>query len=245
MNQQQIVEALEGYIQELEGILSRFVEGSDDGLWIAQDDHGRFKQIVHEVKDIFRDEITDGRQYSEQITVYANASVQNFFMSSSYRGVEDIKGFISSVLTRVKRSSTAVRVVAQALLAAGKKDSAFIERIAERLPIVIRSLRDRREDRNTLDVRDEYDLQDLMRSLLAIHFDDVRSEEWTPSYAGSSARMDFLLLEVDAVVETKMTRKGLNAKKLGDELVIDIAHYENAPKMPHALLCRLRSGPTH
>jgi hypothetical protein len=39
--------------------------------------------------------------------------------------------------------------------------------------------------------------------------------------------MDFHLQEVGAVIETKMTRKGLNAKKLGEELLIDIARYQN------------------
>jgi hypothetical protein len=82
------------------------------------------------------------------------------------------------------------------------------------------------------DVNDEYDLQDLCRAMLALHFDDIRREEWTPSYAGSSSRMDFLLPEVEAVLETKMTRKGLGAKKLGEELIIDIARYEKHP------LCR-------
>lgn len=42
-------------------------------------------------------------------------------------------------------------------------------------------------------LEDEYDVQDLPHALLLLYFDDVRAEEWTPSYAGKSARMDFLL----------------------------------------------------
>jgi hypothetical protein len=45
-----------------------------------------------------------------------------------------------------------------------------------------------------------------VRALLALWFDDVRPEEWTP-------RMDFLIKEHQLVVETKKTRKGLGAKK--------------------------------
>ena len=130
----------------------------------------------------------------------------------------------------------AVSAVAQAARAAGDKDPEFIEQLAERLPIVIRELRNRREGRPTLDVNDEYDVQDLFRSLLMIHFDDVRSEEWSPSYAGGSSRMDFLLPEVEAVAETKMTRLGLNSKKLGEELLIDIARYKTHPQC-RALYC--------
>jgi hypothetical protein len=35
-------------------------------------------------------------------------------------------------------------------------------------------------------LKDEYDVQDLLYALLRIFFDDVRPEEWTPSFAGKS-----------------------------------------------------------
>lgn len=56
-------------------------------------------------------------------------------------------------------------------------------------------------------------------------FDDVRPEEWTPSYAGSSSRMDFLLKPEKLVVETKMTRKNLDQKRVAEELTIDKGRY--------------------
>ncbi|GLR97208.1 hypothetical protein GCM10007858_48480 [Bradyrhizobium liaoningense] len=69
--------------------------------------------------------------------------------------------------------------------------------VAERLHAVIRQLRERREERPTLEVEDEYDVQDLFHALLIIYFDDIRKEEWSPSYAGGASRMDFLLPEVE------------------------------------------------
>jgi hypothetical protein len=60
---------------------------------------------------------------------------------------------------------------------------------------------------------------------LRIHFDDIRPEEWTPSYGGGSSRMDFLLKDHAIVVEAKMTRKGLGAKEVSEELIIDAAKY--------------------
>jgi REase_DpnII-MboI len=227
MTQQELIETLEGYEQELDGIIARFHEGSDDGIWIDAGDDGRFRQIVHELRDIFQDHITDGGRHSTQLVADANASVQNFYNSPSLHGVQTVRALTSSVLTRVRRDPAAVLAVAKAARAASKKDPAFIVRLTERLPTIIRELRNRHDERPTLDVDDEYDLQDLVRSLLAIHFDDIRPEEWTPSYAGGSARMDFYLPEVEAVIETKMTRKGLNGKKLGEELLIDIARYQN------------------
>lgn len=104
-----------------------------------------------------------------------------------------------------------------------------IEAICNGFCRVVRSIRNRHDGRSTLDVTDEYDVQDLLRSLLAVDFDDVRPEEWTPSYAGRAARMDFLLKSEQVVVETKMTRDGLSDKDLGEQLIIDIARYGQHP----------------
>lgn len=89
--------------------------------------------------------------------------------------------------------------------------------------------RQRHEERHTLEIQDEYDVQDLLHGLLRLYFDDVRPEEWTPSYAGTSSRMDFLLKSQKVVIEVKMTRKGLRKKKLAEELIIDKAHYKRHP----------------
>jgi len=69
----------------------------------------------------------------------------------------------------------------------------------------------------------------LLSALLRIEFDDVRPEEWTPSYAGKSARVDFLLKAESIVIEVKKTRKSLGMAKVGDELLIDITRYASHP----------------
>ena len=92
-----------------------------------------------------------------------------------------------------------------------------------------RQLRARHEARETISVKDEYDVQDLLHGLLKIDFEDVRPEEWTPSYAGKSSRMDFLLKSENIVIETKMTRKGLADREIGDQLIIDVARYKEHP----------------
>jgi hypothetical protein len=104
-----------------------------------------------------------------------------------------------------------------------------VERICSRIPLVIRQLRDRHDGRPAHDVEDEYDLQDLLHSLLHLFFDDVRPEEYTPSTAGKASRMDFLLNNESIVVEAKMTRKGLAGKEIGDQLILDIARYKKHP----------------
>ena len=108
-----------------------------------------------------------------------------------------------------------------------KSDSLLmVEHICSRFHLVARQLRERYSDRPTLDISDEYDVQDLLHSLLKIHFDDIRTEEWTPSYAGGSSRMDFLLKKEKIVIEVKKTRVGLGSKELGDQLLVDIQRYQ-------------------
>jgi hypothetical protein len=101
----------------------------------------------------------------------------------------------------------------------------LVEKICLRFHLVVGQLRSRHEGRETLVVKDEYDVQDLMHALLRLFFEDVRPEEWTPSYAGKSARMDFLLKSESIVLEAKKTRPGLGARQVGEELIVDIARY--------------------
>src|SRR5690606_9266011 len=46
-----------------------------------------------------------------------------------------------------------------------------VERICSRFPLVVRQLRIRHNDREPLDVTDEFDVQDLLHSLLHLFFD--------------------------------------------------------------------------
>lgn len=108
--------------------------------------------------------------------------------------------------------------------------------LCDKFHLVARQLRSRHQDRPTLNIDDEYDVQDLVHALLVPHFDDIRPEEWTPSCAGASARMDFLLKKEKIVIETKKTRKGLEAKQVGEQLIVDIERYKGHPDCK-TLLC--------
>ena len=60
---------------------------------------------------------------------------------------------------------------------------ALVRTICERFTVVANTLTHRHDNRSTLAITDEYDVQDLLEALLKLHFTDVRPEEWTPSYA--------------------------------------------------------------
>jgi DpnII restriction endonuclease len=101
--------------------------------------------------------------------------------------------------------------------------------ILDRIPAAVRVLSSRRQERPALVLNDEYDLQYLLHALLVVEFRDVRPEEWTPSYAGSSSRMDFLLKQQKIVIETKYVRGDHDDHKIADELVVDKARYASHP----------------
>ena len=105
-----------------------------------------------------------------------------------------------------------------------------LSQIFEKFHVCVRQLKRRHAGRPTLEVVDEYDVQDLLNAILRLHFDDVRPEEWTPSYAGGNNRMDFLLKEEEISIEVKMTREGLKDKEGGEQLIIDIAKYKAHPQ---------------
>lgn len=105
-----------------------------------------------------------------------------------------------------------------------------IEKLFSRIHHVIKQLRNRHDDRATLDAKDEYDVQDLLHSMLRIYFDNILPEEWNPSYAGSQSQVDFLLPREKVAIEVKDTRSGLNNKKLKSQLIEDKEQYKKNPQ---------------
>src|SRR5512135_322920 len=108
--------------------------------------------------------------------------------------------------------------------------------VEELLEVLVRGLRramhpltHRLKGAQPLTFGSEYDVHDLLHSLLRPWIADIRAEEFTPSYAGSSTRMDFLLPAHKLVIETKIIRDRAHAKRVGDELIVDIDHYGKHP----------------
>lgn len=231
MQPQAVLEELNKYRTETEAILSRFTH-TRDRIAISQEDNYRFRTIVTELADLLRDHVPDSTAHIRMILNYYNQGVGNFYGSSSYSSVKEVIGAIVAVTTRIERNPS--------LFAheTGPIDTSFdqrklldaLDQIVFRFHAVAEQLRSRHSERTTLDVNDEYDVQDLLHALLRLYFEDVRPEEWVPSYAGASSRTDFLLPQIDTIVETKKTRAGLNAKTVGEQLIIDIARYKKHPQ---------------
>lgn len=106
---------------------------------------------------------------------------------------------------------------------------AMLEHMLKHFHAAALHLRHRRETRPTLTIADEYDVQYLLHSMLTFVFEDVRAEDYVPSYAGGSSRVDFLLKPERIVLEAKFVRATLSDKDIGAQLVIDTARYRTHP----------------
>lgn len=102
-------------------------------------------------------------------------------------------------------------------------------RICERFPKVAQQLQDRHNNRSTISVSDEHDVQDLLHALLRVEFDDVRAEEYSPSHGGSASRIDFLLKEEQLGIEVKYANSSNAEKELKNQLSEDKEHYKAHP----------------
>lgn len=116
----------------------------------------------------------------------------------------------------------------------------IVESICRRFPLFARQVRIRRKDvqvtgqqekeaRPTIEMKDEYDVQDSLHAILKLHFDDVRKEEWSPSYAGGQTRMDFVLKKERIVIETKFMGAKLTQTEVAKQLAIDEKFYRQHP----------------
>ena len=101
----------------------------------------------------------------------------------------------------------------------------LIRKVCLRFHSVARQLRLRKDYRPTLEVDDDYDLQDLLCALLKVEFDEVATEEWTPPYTGGAPRTTLLVNRDQIAVVAKKTRAGVTTKELADQVAADSAYY--------------------
>jgi hypothetical protein len=102
----------------------------------------------------------------------------------------------------------------------------ILEHLFLRFHVVAKQLQKRQRQKRPFDIKDEYDVQDLLHALLKINFKDIRPEEYCPSYAGTSSRIDFFLKNEYVAIEAKIASKNHNAKSISKELILDKEYYK-------------------
>jgi hypothetical protein len=103
-----------------------------------------------------------------------------------------------------------------------------LESLLRPLPAVVRQLRHRHGQRPSLLLGDRHDLEDLVRSLLPLRFEQVCLESRTPRYA-TQTQFDFLLKREGLALNVKWVGKEWREARLLEELAEDAAYYEGRP----------------
>ena len=170
---------------------------------------------------------------------YINSRVSIRYVADGYfdtswqefknRLIGSINSQISALQSIIERLHLIDEGEMLAINGTARSSEANLQLLIERFHLVARQLRQRYDDRSTLKIGDEYDVQDLLQALLHIFFNDIRKEDGTPIHAGAAAKIDFFLPEIETAVEVKKSRPTLNAKKLGEELIVDIERYQKHP----------------
>jgi hypothetical protein len=96
--------------------------------------------------------------------------------------------------------------------------------LLRRLPHVARQLRNRQGDRPPFRIEEDRDLEDLLRALLALLWDDVRPEMRTPRYA-TRTQTDFLLPAAALALTAKRATPTLREPELRRQLAEDADYY--------------------
>lgn len=197
-----------------------------------------------------------GREFAHHPKMRSLYSLNGFFMPFFADGATEAKAYADGDYGRCERSASTKATLLAATLGAfftgtlqtansvgalefaGERLDAVkvVLELGQRFLYVEREISHRHGSRPTIQVDDEYDAQDLFRSLLAVFFDDVRPEDVTPAIAGGTARVDFVIPDFEMAIELKYARGSMSARSLGDELIIDRGRYETRKDVRH-LVC--------
>lgn len=106
--------------------------------------------------------------------------------------------------------------------------------LCKRLPNAARILGNRRKGKVPFEVKDEYDVQDLLHALLRAYLKYSVHEEPLGKVAGGHAgRADVAIDDLGAVVELKYVHGPDDQKRLVDEYSNDMLLYTKWPKLKH------------
>ena len=160
-----------------------------------------------------------------EVTYHKNKGTRSVLHSASScrYGIEDLMDAINVDLEQ--SIPWLGRRVEKGVQAAQNDAVQKLEHLLRRFHRIAYQLTLRHDNRQTLTIRDEYDVQDLLHAQLLALFEDVRPEDPAPTHAGKASRLDFFLKREKIMVEVKMTRDGLRDAQAGEQLIIDIERY--------------------
>lgn len=197
-----------------------------------------------------------GENYAPHGKLESMAQLNELDMRSFLRGKDEAEAFasenwsmlarssaskasiIGTLVTRLLDGSVKTAVSAGRLSFAGLQLDAVqtVLALSERFLLVQRSLGKHPHGGTPVEFKNEYDDQFLLRALLVQFFDDVRDEDYTPSYAGANSRIDFVLPEFGLAIELKHTSASMTDKEVGEQLLVDRERYATNDAVTHLIV---------
>lgn len=109
-----------------------------------------------------------------------------------------------------------------------------------------RITKNRRKGHPEFSINDEYDVQDILYTILKAIFPKLKPEEPTPSVGISYNKIDFILEDEGILIETKMLKESdKDEKKITDELKVDIQSYYKKEKIKNLICFVYEIGRAH
>lgn len=134
---------------------------------------------------------------------------------------------ISNAVSKLNACRKALMMQCESPSLCSKEESSLdkVITICNRFKRMALTLGERCRNREPLIMKDEYDVQYLMKCLLSLHFDKISTEEPVPSCASKKLRIDFLIKDEKIAIEVKTTLTGASPSQLQTQLYEDIACY--------------------
>lgn len=185
---------------KLWGIVSEILKGLDYNLEIELFDPSRSKSIKPRMGDIFHNGIFSASHNSEQFT---NMATMHSYVLSAIEKTR--KGLIvrENILPTVN----------------------VLLNILGSFPDVVSRLKYRRPGKETLLIKDEYDVQDIVYIMLKGIFPTLQYEDPMPKVGLNSSRADFTIIDLGVFLETKIISKKGKEKEIQQQCLTDIQNY--------------------
>jgi hypothetical protein len=212
------------------------------------------EHLLYDLDDIIGE--LYGEQYVKHPKFYNLASLNEIGLFSYLSGKDEASQFKAGNLGAISGSTTtkarANIDILEALLngrlrtqrSAGSVDFGgrqidavdTVLAIAKRMRNIEREIARRYDSRATLEVRDEHDAGDLLKALLALFFDDVRTSGRVPPYANGAESVDCFIPQFELALIVKHVVMTEAARNISAELTDDVSHYKTEGRARHLIV---------
>ena len=69
-------------------------------------------------------------------------------------------------------------------------------------------------------------MKKLLKALLRIHYDNIKTEEHVESYADTSSRIDLYIKDINYGIEIKLAKNSIKQKQIVEQINDDIQKYQ-------------------